>query len=329
MIILFGSTVFGNTVFARAVFGIGVLLIFAMDQVAMAQNHIEKIIPSVVSVLPASPDGSVNLTEPEGSGIVIADGSKILTSAHVLRGAVSLKVKTFDGEIIAAEIIWQDRPSDVALLEITKFLQPVEFNPNPQLGEPVCAIGNSFGLGLSVSCGVISAVQRTGTGFNPIEDFLQTDAAVNPGKTGGALIDASGRVVGLLSAIFTKNTDANIGVNFAVSTRLLQSLLRLKDNSANVDWRTNPLKLTSHPPNNEVGLSGAKLLVVEDGSTVQKTGFMADDIIIRAGNRRIKKPSDFKTEFAIYESNIMPITLVRNQQEMQLNWHFQKQQVKK
>ena len=77
----------------------------------------------------------------------------------------------------------------------------------------LCAVRNAFGLGLSVTCGVVSALHRTDTGFNDVEDFLQTDAAVNPGMSGGALVDEDGRLVGLLSAIFASGADTNAGVN--------------------------------------------------------------------------------------------------------------------
>ena len=89
------------------------------------------------------------------------------------------------------------------------------------IGEHVCAIGNSFGLGLSFSCGVVSAVHRADVGFNAVEDFVQTDAAINPGGSGGALVDVSGRLIGMIDGIFTKEADIDAGVNFAISVPLL------------------------------------------------------------------------------------------------------------
>jgi len=91
----------------------------------------------------------------------------------------------------------------------------------PDTGAPVCALSNAFGLGIGITCGVVSANRRTGVGFNHTEDFIQTDASVNPGSSGGALVDLEGKLVGLLSAIFTKDSDSDIGVNFAVSTELM------------------------------------------------------------------------------------------------------------
>ena len=103
------------------------------------------------------------------------------------------------------EKVGRDPLTDLAVLQDRG--GPADAAPTaqePDLGAPVCAVGNQFGLGLSVTCGVVSAVRRSGVGFNPIEDFIQTDAVVNPGASGGALVDGDGRLVGVLSAIFTK-----------------------------------------------------------------------------------------------------------------------------
>lgn len=91
-------------------------------------------------------------------------------------------------------------------------------------------ISNSFGLDLGITCGVISATGRENTGFNQIENFIQTDAAANPGSSGGALIDDNGKLIGMMSGIFTKNTDTNSGVNFAVSSELILETIPFKIN---------------------------------------------------------------------------------------------------
>jgi S1-C subfamily serine protease len=297
---------------------------------ASAQVPIEQAMTSIVSVLPVWSKGTGNLEEPEGSGIVIDTGNKILTTAHVLNSAGSVKIRTIDGEYISAEILWQDKQTDVALLEISKKLPSATLystpnsglNTSPRPGERLCAIGNAFGLGISLSCGVASATGKTGVGFNPIEDFIQTDAAVNPGKSGGALVDANGRVVGMLSAIFTKQSDANIGINFAVSTRLLKALLKLKSASITATWRKSPLLLKTWPDRGKTGISGAQIVAFSENLNAEKTGLRIGDIIIRSGLRRIRSPTDFKTEFVIHEYDSMTITFLRNNVEMQFDWHF-------
>ena len=91
----------------------------------------------------------------------------------------------------------------------------------PDTGSQACLISNSFGIGIGITCGVVSASGISGIGFNKIEDFVQTDAAANPGSSGGALVNADGLVIGMMSGIFTKNTDTNVGVNFAISSALI------------------------------------------------------------------------------------------------------------
>jgi S1-C subfamily serine protease len=127
----------------------------------------------------------------------------------------------------------------------------------------------------------------------------------------------------MLSAIFTKNSDANIGINFAVSARLLKALLKLKTNSAEATWRNSSLRLVPYPIRGQSGKSGAQILFIEANSKAEKTGLQVGDILLRAGQRRIKIPSDFKTELAVHEQDIMPILILRNNVDMQLNWHFQ------
>ena len=125
------------------------------------------------------------------------------------------------GRILPARLIAKDAASDIAVLGVDAELPPIGIASPPQLAQPVCSVGNAFGLGLSVTCGVVSALNVSNAGFNPVEDFVQTDAASNPGVSGGALVDAEGRLVGMMSAIFASKADNNIGVNFAVSTDLL------------------------------------------------------------------------------------------------------------
>ena len=175
---------------------------------------------SVVSILPQWNSRPPSAEEPEGSGVAVADGRLVLTADHILGNPVSVRIRTIDGEIHAARIFARDSAADLALLELDEPLPALRFDDGIAIGEPVCALGNAFGLGVSATCGTVSAVDRSGIGFNTIEDFIQTDAAVNPGTSGGALIDHDGNLVGVLSAIFTKQSDANIGVNFAVSVGL-------------------------------------------------------------------------------------------------------------
>jgi len=119
-----------------------------------------------------------------------------------------------------------DTRRDIAILRTELTGAGIAIRQNePLIGSHVCALGNSFGLGTGMTCGIVSAVRRSNIGFNDIEDFIQTDAAVNPGMSGGALVDPQGRLVGLIDGIFTKKADIDAGVNFAISVPLIQQSL--------------------------------------------------------------------------------------------------------
>jgi len=195
--------------------------------------------PSVVVVEPTWPGferpgfGAPPGTAPAGSGVYFGTGLPdhyILTAAHVVARAVRVETVDGDGGRHEAEIVAIDGARDIAVLRSSLAGPPVMLRrAAPEVGLHACAIGNSFGLGLSFSCGVVSAVHRRDVGFNAIEDFVQTDAAVNPGASGGALVDPQGRLIGLIDGIFTKEADIDAGVNFAVSVpMILQSLDQLR-----------------------------------------------------------------------------------------------------
>ncbi|WP_193181974.1 S1C family serine protease [Nisaea sediminum] len=207
-------------------------LFFAVAPMANAQTDARKAwavaAPSVFEVEPTWPGyerpgfGAPAGTAPEGTGVAILRSGLIATAAHVVLKATEVHVVAPDGTRLEAKVLGLDQRTDIAFLGIDAATTPIALSEiRPDTGAPVCALSNAFGLGIGITCGVVSANRRSGIGFNRVEDFLQTDAALNPGSSGGALVDLEGRLVGLLSAIFTKDSDANIGVNFAVSTELL------------------------------------------------------------------------------------------------------------
>ena len=147
----------------------------------------------------------------------------ILTAAHVVNQATRIQIRDSDGGPMAdAEVVWSDPASDLALLKATQAKQAFRLEAQPSTpGQHVCVIANPFGLGISMSCGIVSGPHRRGIGFNTLEDFIQTDAAVNPGASGGALVNADGELLGMVAAIFTKEADIDAGINFAISTKLI------------------------------------------------------------------------------------------------------------
>ena len=195
--------------------------------------------PSVIVVEPTWPGhgrpgfGAPPGTAPAGTGVYFGAGEEtgyILTAAHVIARAVRVETVDAEGARHDVEIIGIDEARDLAILKSGLKAPPITFRrDDPEIGLHTCAIGNSFGLGLSFSCGVVSALHRRAVGFNAIENFVQTDAAVNPGASGGALVDPKGRLIGLIDGIFTKEADIDAGVNFAISVpMILESLEGLR-----------------------------------------------------------------------------------------------------
>jgi S1-C subfamily serine protease len=197
---------------------------------------------SVVSVLPTWPGfqkpghGAPRGTAPEGSGIAVnlsslEESPYILTAAHVVDRATRVQIRESEAApLLDAEVLWKDYDADIALLSSEKLRPAFQLKAlDPLPGEHVCVIANPFGLGISMSCGVVSGPRRRGIGFNAVEDFIQTDAAVNPGASGGALVNAKGELLGLITAIYTKEADIDAGVNFAVSSELLVERLKLSE----------------------------------------------------------------------------------------------------
>ena len=207
--------------------------------VNVAANHGEetwiKAQESIVVVNPTWPGyakpgfGAPPGTAPAGAGFYysINNGKTlpyIITAAHVVKKAKSIEIINFSGEKAKAVLHAFDEQRDIAVLRTNLYGRSIEINVDkPEIGSHVCAIGNSFGLGTSITCGIVSALNRRNIGINMIEDFIQTDAAVNPGMSGGALVDPYGRLIGVVDAIFTKTADIDAGVNFAISVALLSA----------------------------------------------------------------------------------------------------------
>ena len=266
-----------------------------------------KVLDSVVSVLPLWPGqergGQPQVppgTAPEGTATAIRDGGYLVTALHVVARATAITVRLPDGREIPAELIGRDPATDLAVLKVAAVLPPLPEAPEPALGAPVCAVGNQFGLDLSVTCGVVSALHRSGTGFNPIEDFVQTDASVNPGASGGPLVDAQGRLVGVLSAIFTKDADADIGINFAASVALVRRVTDDLIDHGRVIRARSGLRVADLELAERARLVGARVLSVVPGGAAEAAGLAAGDVILRVGARQIRRASDVVSALQLY-----------------------------
>jgi S1-C subfamily serine protease len=270
---------------------------------------------SVVSVLPVWPGraqggaGAPPGTAPEGSGIVVAPGI-VATAWHVIEPARRIDVRLHDGRVLPARLIAADAASDIAVLDVETDLPSFEIAPEPGLAEPACAIGNAFGLGLSVTCGVVSATAVTNAGFNAVEDFVQTDAATNPGMSGGALVDADGRLVGMLSAIFASDADTNIGVNFAVSSALLIRVVDALLADGKVTYPAPGWRLGVLDGADRARIAAARILGLLPDGPAARAGLREGDLILRVGERRTRTPRDVVAALALVPEDTGAVDVV-------------------
>ncbi|WP_415901765.1 S1C family serine protease [Neptuniibacter sp. QD29_5] len=163
-----------------------------------------------------------------GSGVILSSQGYIVTNNHVISGADSIIVALKDGREAAAEVIGTDPETDLAVLNVTLDNLPsitLGQTENYRVGDVVLAIGNPFGVGQTVTMGIISATGRNSVGLNTYEDFIQTDAAINPGNSGGALIDAFGNLIGINTAIFSKSGGSQ-GIGFAIPSDLTKQVMQ-------------------------------------------------------------------------------------------------------
>ncbi|MEI7570165.1 MAG: trypsin-like peptidase domain-containing protein, partial [Alcaligenaceae bacterium] len=162
-----------------------------------------------------------------GSGVVVSAKGHVLTNFHVVEGADEIVVALTDGRQALAKVIGVDAESDLAVLQIElKDLPVLDFSSLelPRVGDVVLAIGNPFGVGQTITMGIVSALGRAGLGINTYENFIQTDAAINPGNSGGALIDTQGRLVGINTAIYSKS-GGSLGIGFAIPAEAAQKVM--------------------------------------------------------------------------------------------------------
>jgi len=163
-----------------------------------------------------------------GSGVVVSPDGYILTNNHVVDGATDVKVSFADKEEYPAKVVGTDKYTDVAVLKINKTgltTLPFADSTRAEVGDVVLAIGEPFGLGQTVTMGIISAKGRAGLGIERFEDYIQTDAAINRGNSGGALIDTRGSLVGINTAILSGETGGNQGIGFAIPANLAKNIM--------------------------------------------------------------------------------------------------------
>jgi serine protease Do len=162
-----------------------------------------------------------------GSGVIVTEDGYILTNSHLVNGPTEIKVTLQDGREFNAKVIGFDAQSDIAIIKINAHhlpTVPLAESRNVQVGDLVLAIGNPFGVGQTVTHGIVSATDRGGMGIEDYESFIQTDAPINPGNSGGALVDVNGRLIGINTAILSR-TGGNLGIGFAVPSDLARRVM--------------------------------------------------------------------------------------------------------
>ena len=193
----------------------------------------ERVTPSVVSIMSERPDSDEGAwlfgrgaarehAYSLGSGVIVAADGVIVTNSHVIAGADKVWVALADGRTLEARLAGSDLKSDVAVLRVDATdlpALPVADSSALRIGDVVLAVGNPYGIGQTVTMGIVSAVGRANMGITDYDDFIQTDAAINPGSSGGALVDMNGRLVGINTAIISR-TGGYQGIGFAIPSRM-------------------------------------------------------------------------------------------------------------
>lgn len=235
-----------------------------------------------------------------GSGVIISKDGYIVTNNHVVQNADEIIVTFADKDKeYKAEIIGLDPKTDLAVIKIeTTNLKPVKFGDSENLkeGDLVFALGNPFGVGSSVTKGIISALNKTSIGLNRFENFIQTDASINPGNSGGALVDSRGALIGINSAILTRSGGAD-GIGFAIPSNMVRHIAVSLIEDGRIDRGyigVSISNLTSDLREVYKSQSGALVLNVEKGSPASKGGLKLGDLIIKIDDKTIKSANDLK-----------------------------------
>jgi len=242
-----------------------------------------------------------------GSGVVVRSNGTVLTNNHVVEGADAVKVTLSDGREFDAEVIGSDPRSDLAVLRLdgADGLTPLPFGDSTglRLGEMVLAIGNPFGLEGTVTMGIVSAKGRADVGIVDYEDFIQTDAAINPGNSGGALVNTRGELVGINTAILSRNGGYQ-GIGFAIPSDMAKSIMdSLLENGRVARGWLGVLIQDLRPELAEAfdidQQSGALIADVALGSPAKSAGLRRGDVVIAVSGRPIHTSGELRNQIAL------------------------------
>ncbi len=243
-----------------------------------------------------------------GSGVIVTPTGVVVTNNHVVQGdaGTEIKVALADTREFDAKVLLKDERTDLAVLQIKS--SDIEFPYVTladadllEVGDMVLAIGNPFGVGQTVTSGIVSALARTRVGISDYQFFIQTDAAINPGNSGGALVDMQGRLVGINTAIFSKSGGSQ-GIGFAIPANMVRLIVdsALQGGTVRRPWLGASLMEVSPEIANAAGLdrsAGALVSEVFDGGPAAAGGLRAGDIIIAVDGKEVSDPNAFTYRF--------------------------------
>lgn len=245
-----------------------------------------------------------------GSGVIVSDDGLILTNNHVISSADAIEIALADGRKLSAIIVGTDPESDLALLKVeASNLPSITFAAEDQLnvGDVVLAIGNPFGVGQTITQGIVSALGRNHLGINTYENFIQTDASINPGNSGGALIDIAGNLVGINSAIYSRN-GGSMGIGFAIPISIAKQVMEqiAKEGSVTRGWVGVEAQNITPELAESFSLSttnGALIAGVIDNSPAYQADLKPGDILIAINDKPVINSASMLNLIAVLKPN--------------------------
>jgi len=243
-----------------------------------------------------------------GSGVLVDAGGLVVTNNHVVEGADQVKVSLHDKREFDAEIVLKDARTDLAVLRIQdsrERFQALDFADSDalQVGDIVMAIGNPFGIGQTVTHGIVSALARTQVGISDYQFFIQTDAAINPGNSGGALVDLSGKLVGINTAIFSRSGGSQ-GIGFAIPANMVRVVVasaKTGGTAVKRPWLGARLQAVTPEIAESLNLkrpSGALVASLVPNSAAARAGLRVSDLIVSIDGQDVDDPNGFDYRFA-------------------------------
>ena len=261
-----------------------------------------------------------------GSGVIVSEDGFILTNHHVVEAADEIQVALSDGLTLEAKLVGTDPETDLAVLKVKRDKMPaITFAKSDmqRVGDVVLAIGNPFGVGQTVTMGIISALGRSHLGINTFENYIQTDAAINPGNSGGALVDVAGNLVGVNTAIFSRS-GGNLGIGFAIPISIVRQVMReiIVHGAVTRGWVGIEVQEITPEIAESFGLKstdGALIAGVLRNGPADRAGIRPGDVLIAVGGKPVKDSSSLLNLIAaLPPDKVVPLSLIRTQKEMQL-----------